>query len=143
MLNNPPIPLFSSNPRRQPTEENVVDPREIDKVLSEVAAMIGRWHLFKKFLLEALKVLDYPSCFYLVYWYHLRQEDTTEVDTTENVTLPIASRVAPSKETDIIASTASQTLFEQLVVTYYIPLETWYTRTSIDKVKTNLLIYFS
>ncbi len=59
VLNNPPIPLFSSNARRQPTEETVVDPREIDKVLSEVAAMIGRWHLFKKFLSEALKVLTF------------------------------------------------------------------------------------
>ncbi len=66
VLNNPPIPLFSSNPRRQPTEETVVDPREIDKVLSEVAAMIGRWHLFKKFLSEALKVLNYFRCFILL-----------------------------------------------------------------------------
>ncbi|KJA27272.1 hypothetical protein HYPSUDRAFT_62954 [Hypholoma sublateritium FD-334 SS-4] len=116
VLNNPPIPLFSSNPRRQPTEETVVDPREIDKVLSEVAAMIGRWHLFKKFLSEALK------------------EDTTAGDTADNdATLPIASHVASPKETDIIASTASQTLFEQLVDIYYVPLETWYTRTSIDK----------
>jgi conserved oligomeric Golgi complex subunit 4 len=54
--NNPPVPLFSSNIRRQPTEDVPVDPREIDKVLSELAAMIGRWHLFKKFLSEALNV---------------------------------------------------------------------------------------
>ena len=66
VLNNPPIPLFTSNARRQPTEEIVVDPREIDKVLSEVAAMIGRWHLFKKFLSEALKVLFFQGVFILL-----------------------------------------------------------------------------
>ena len=54
--NNPPVPLFSSNLRRQLTEDVAVDPREIDKVLSELAGMIGRWHLFKKFLSEALRV---------------------------------------------------------------------------------------
>jgi hypothetical protein len=48
--------MFSSAPRRQPGEETAIDPREIDKVLSEVAAMIGRWNLFKKFLSQALKV---------------------------------------------------------------------------------------
>ncbi len=30
-------------------------------------------------------------------------------------------------------------MFEQLIVMYYVPLETWYTRTSIDKVKTDLI----
>jgi hypothetical protein len=55
--NNQPVPLFSSNLRRQPNEDVAIDPREIDKVLSELAGMIGRWHLFKKFLSEALKVV--------------------------------------------------------------------------------------
>jgi hypothetical protein len=45
--------------RQQPStapDEDVVDPREIDKVLSEVAGMAGRWNLFKKFLSESLRV---------------------------------------------------------------------------------------
>lgn len=33
-----------------------MDPREIDKVLSEVAGMSGRWSLFRKFLAEQLQV---------------------------------------------------------------------------------------
>lgn len=37
-------------------EEAAVDPREIDRVLSEMAGMVGRWGLFKKFLVEALRV---------------------------------------------------------------------------------------
>jgi hypothetical protein len=50
--------MFQSNPRKPQAspEELAIDPREIDKVLSELAGMIGRWHLFKKFLSEALKV---------------------------------------------------------------------------------------
>lgn len=39
-------------------EEDVVDAREVDKVLSEVAGMAGRWSLFRKFLYERLQVRD-------------------------------------------------------------------------------------
>lgn len=50
--------MFPSNPRKlqASSEELPLDPREIDKVLSELAGMVGRWHLFKKFLSEDLKV---------------------------------------------------------------------------------------
>jgi len=63
-VNNPPHPLYSSNPPKKQLsgDDVVVDPREIDKVLSEVAGMIGRWHLFKRFLFDALKVMDWLSC---------------------------------------------------------------------------------
>lgn len=37
-------------------DEDPVDPREIDKALSELAGMTGRWSLFRKFLTEQLKV---------------------------------------------------------------------------------------
>lgn len=58
ITSNPPIPMFQSNPRKlqASSEELTIDPREIDKVLSELAGMVGRWHLFKKFLSEDLKV---------------------------------------------------------------------------------------
>src|ERR1700733_12541069 len=59
ITNNPPIPLFSLNNRRLPsssTEDVTVDSRDIDKVLSELAGMIGRWRLFRKFITESLKV---------------------------------------------------------------------------------------
>ena len=36
-------------------DDATVEPREIDKVLAEVAGMIGRWHLFKRFLTDAVK----------------------------------------------------------------------------------------
>jgi hypothetical protein len=58
ITDNPPIPMFQSNPRKPQasSEEFSIDPREIDKVLSEMAGMVGRWHLFKKFLSEESKV---------------------------------------------------------------------------------------
>ena len=57
ITSNPPIPMFQLNPRKlqASSEELAIDPREIDKVLSELAGMVGRWHLFKKFLSD-LKV---------------------------------------------------------------------------------------
>ena len=58
ITNNPPIPMFQSIPRKSQasSEELAIDPREVDKILSELAGMLGRWQLFKKFLSEALKV---------------------------------------------------------------------------------------
>lgn len=37
-------------------DEDVVDVKQIDKVLSELAAMSGRWNLFRKFLFDRLSV---------------------------------------------------------------------------------------
>lgn len=52
--------MFASNGRRQQppqaSEEAVMDPREIDKVLSEIAGMLGRWNMFKRFLLDSSSV---------------------------------------------------------------------------------------
>jgi len=46
-------------PRRQttaPLSEDDVNPRDVDKVISEAAGMAGRWNLFRRFLLDRLKV---------------------------------------------------------------------------------------
>jgi hypothetical protein len=52
--------MFSPSNRRPPSstgiEDVVLDPRDIDKVLSELAGMIGRWRLFRKFITESPKV---------------------------------------------------------------------------------------
>jgi hypothetical protein len=40
-------------------DEDIVDVKQIDKVLSELAAMSGRWNLFRKFLFDRLSVV-YP-----------------------------------------------------------------------------------
>ena len=55
-------PVSMSAPRKQfstAVEVDEVDPREIDKTLSEIAGMSGRWNLFRKFLVEQLQVCGY------------------------------------------------------------------------------------
>lgn len=51
-----------SAPRKQVSatvEMDEIDPREIDKTLSEIAGMSGRWYLFRKFLVERLQVCSH------------------------------------------------------------------------------------
>lgn len=58
--NNPPISLYSNVPKKSlSTDDTSIDHRDIDKVLSELAGMIGRWHLFKRYLSHALKVFSF------------------------------------------------------------------------------------
>jgi hypothetical protein len=58
--------MFATSGRRQQlsqgSEEPAVDPRDIDKILSEIAGMLGRWTMFKKFLLESLGVGGLIRC---------------------------------------------------------------------------------
>ncbi|KII88790.1 hypothetical protein PLICRDRAFT_638384 [Plicaturopsis crispa FD-325 SS-3] len=124
---NSSLPALSgvSPIRRQPStfqDEDAVDPREIDKALSELAGMAGRWALFRKFLLERLK--DDAS--------------DSEIDEKEPTTpAPDAEPVAVEtpREIQCIEATTSHRLFEDILSTYYIPLETWYIRTIIDKAQ--------
>jgi len=126
--NNPPIPMFSTGNRRQPPsttpDEDVVDPREIDKVLSELAGITGRWNLFRKFLSESLK------------------DDSANSENTDSSVdskaAPLTSRgdsrvISFPDEIRSLESSASHRLFEDLLTSYYVPLEVWYTRTIIDK----------
>ncbi|KAJ7098169.1 COG4 transport protein-domain-containing protein [Mycena belliarum] len=119
VADNPPLTMVSGQNNRRQTpstapDEDVVDPREIDKVLSEVAGMAGRWNLFKKFLSESLKG---------------SVQDTSE--TSDPSSLP-PKQSSPS-ELATLEATASHRLFEDILVTRYIPLELWYIRTTIDK----------
>ncbi|KAF9459574.1 COG4 transport protein-domain-containing protein [Collybia nuda] len=114
ITNHPPILMFSPSARRLPStnpEEVVVDPRDIDRTLSELSGMIGRWSLFKKFLTEALK------------------EDSGNTEPCSND----ESSSQELKTNFSINSTHSHHLIETLIKSYYIPLEVWYIRTSIDK----------
>jgi conserved oligomeric Golgi complex subunit 4 len=42
--------------RNLPSHEEDIDIRDIDKLTTEVAGIIGRWFLFRKFLMEYAKV---------------------------------------------------------------------------------------
>jgi conserved oligomeric Golgi complex subunit 4 len=37
-------------------EEEAANAKEVDKIVSEIAGLAGRWGLFRRFLLERLKV---------------------------------------------------------------------------------------
>lgn len=39
-----------------PQDEDTIDFREVDKVLTEAAGIAGRWGLFRKFLFDRLRV---------------------------------------------------------------------------------------
>ncbi|KAH6918869.1 COG4 transport protein-domain-containing protein [Coprinopsis sp. MPI-PUGE-AT-0042] len=109
-LSNPPISLASNRKPLPQIDGMVVDPRDIDKVLSEMAAMIGRWNLFRKFLLDALK-----------------DEPDEIVDESGDV------KASPTPDTSLMDRTKSHALFEDIVTQYYVPFEVWYTSTVVDK----------
>lgn len=119
ITNNPPIPMFSPSNRRPQSstgvEDGAVDPRDIDKVLSELAGMIGRWQLFRKFIIESVKE-DHPDGKGTFDAMDARPEDQA-----------FLGRIVS------LNASESHRIFESLTARYYTTLEVWYIRTSIDK----------
>ncbi|KAL1947473.1 hypothetical protein VTO73DRAFT_14434 [Trametes versicolor] len=113
-----------------PVDEDLVDAREIDKVLTEAASMSGRWGLFRKFMHDRLTE-DTDS-----------DEDEEDEDATHartNLTNPSRPPSNSGGEDTIPAgfqvvedSQACKTI-ENMLTTYYTPLEVWYTRCAIEK----------
>ncbi|KAL6309196.1 COG4-domain-containing protein [Sparassis latifolia] len=104
-------------------DEDTVDPREIDKVITEAAGMSGRWSLFRKFIHDRLKEED------------LEEEgpDDTENANSVNGIQPAKSKpvTEASEAVDYVSeglkaleSCTSRRLFDDMLTTYYIPMET-------------------
>ncbi|KAI0050041.1 COG4-domain-containing protein [Auriscalpium vulgare] len=128
----PSVPSSSTAARRPgpaAAPEDEVNPRDIDKVISEAAGMAGRWNLFRRFLLDRLK------------------NDTDDEQGSETVpTTPARAHPPPSpkpppirgvsehasEELRAVETSACNQLFDNLLTTYYSPLEVWYTRSAID-----------
>ncbi|EPT01843.1 hypothetical protein FOMPIDRAFT_1048435 [Fomitopsis schrenkii] len=114
----------SSASRKQPSQYDVdeeVDPREIDKVLTEAAGMSGRWGLFRKFMHDRLKD-DYSD------------GDDEEEDKPVQKLLPTDDEEGSLPEGLLaVESSSSKQQFETMLTTYYIPLESWYARSALDK----------
>ncbi|KAI0811103.1 COG4-domain-containing protein [Irpex lacteus] len=112
-------------------EEDTVDAREIDKVITEVAGMGGRWGMFRKFLYERLKDEEPED--------QLPEESAVPQTAKSTRTSFDTRQVAKSdddKTAEAIAaveSCATRQLMHDTLETYYIPLEVWYTRSSVDK----------
>lgn len=121
--------------RKQPSQDDdELDPREIDKLLSEIAGMSGRWYLFRKFLVEQL------------------QDEDVEEDIQSGRIAPVSrglnheghqsqtnddlnvwgSDIQPDL-LQLVESSSSHQEFDELLMNYYVPMETWYMRTIIDK----------
>ncbi|KAK2460519.1 hypothetical protein APHAL10511_006989 [Amanita phalloides] len=85
------------------------DPRDIDKIISEITIIVGRWNLFKLFVVDTLTSGGEMSPGQCV--------ETASMDEIGQA----------------LSSTSSQQLIEGLIVSYYIPFETWYLHCIINK----------
>lgn len=127
-------------------EEDVVDAREIDKVLSEVVGMAGRWSLFRKFLRGRLQVgvsmyMSTSHVYFLPCQENADDEgEEQEQDAEQIPQTPAASGRVPESDSEepealqAIEASASRQLMEDTLNTYYVPMEVWYMRTIIEKV---------
>ncbi|KAI6006065.1 COG4-domain-containing protein [Pisolithus albus] len=109
--------LRKQHPSNTANEDDNPNPREIDKVLSEIAGMCGRWNLFRKFLVEQLQHKELS-------------EDLAEVS-AENE--DIGSSVQLSEQIRLLEKCHSQGDFDELLSSCYVPLEIWYIRAIIEK----------
>lgn len=98
-------------------EEDSPNPREIDKILSEIAGMCGRWSLFRKFLVEQLQHKEFS-------------EDLSKVPEGNG---DPRNSMQLSEQVRLLENTSSQKDFDELLSSCYIPLEIWYIRAIIDK----------
>ncbi|PIL30452.1 hypothetical protein GSI_07151 [Ganoderma sinense ZZ0214-1] len=110
-------------------EEDILDPREIDKVLAEAAGMSGRWGLFRKFLHERSKEFD-PGMG------HEIDSDAAAHSVIPNY--PSESghgqrSERPDGGVQILERSRTSQAFEDMLTTCYTPMEVWYARSVIDK----------
>ncbi|KAF8582204.1 COG4-domain-containing protein [Ramaria rubella] len=107
---NPVFSFLGSSSRKQGSQvypEDDVDPRDIDRILSELAGMAGRWGLFRRFLCDRLKVYFFT-------------------DQINNGMSALLSR-------EVIEASASRAIMDDMLNRYYTPLEIWYLRVITDK----------
>ncbi|KAI6038964.1 COG4 transport protein-domain-containing protein [Pisolithus marmoratus] len=109
--------LRKQHPSNATNDEDGLNPREIDKILSEIAGMCGRWSLFRKFLVEQLQHKELS-------------EDLAEVS-PENE--DPGSSTQFSEQVRLLEDSSSQKDFDELLSSCYIPLEIWYIRAIIEK----------
>ncbi|PAV23478.1 COG4-domain-containing [Pyrrhoderma noxium] len=105
-------------------EEQNIDPKDIDKVLNEVSALVLRFTAFRKFLLTHLHGdMQQP----VVDGQHIHPDKTDpEVINLEAMDLTTGSRC--------------KSLFEDIINKFYIPLETWFLRYTISQAHRTSLV---
>ncbi|KAG2143873.1 oligomeric Golgi complex, subunit 4 [Suillus cothurnatus] len=132
---------FSITPARKQSsqvlsqDDDELDPCEIDKLLSEITGMSSQWYLFCKFLVEQMQDGDI-------------KEDTQSSQVTPVLRGPNHEGHQSHVDDDpdaqdsgiqpdllqLVESSHSHQEFNELLVSYYVPMETQYICTIIDKV---------
>lgn len=107
-----------------PEEDTGPDARDVDRILGELVALGGRWALFRRFIFARLRE-------------DAEQPDASTPDGSEGAdgdNGPAAARAkAPEVDESILTGSLSQRAMENLLRTYYQPLEEWYLRTAVEK----------
>ncbi|TRM61706.1 COG4 transport protein-domain-containing protein [Schizophyllum amplum] len=122
VTNHPPTPLYygGTSRQQQPPQEDV-DPREIDKVVSEAAGMVSRWNVFRKFLCETMQTNEEA----------LRDEEADETDALGDARMHERDD-AVCEAYIALESTAAHRQFAALLSSYYIPMDLAHRLSTID-----------
>lgn len=110
-----------------PEEDTGPDPRDVDRILGELVALGGRWALFRRFIFA-----------------RLREDAEVPEGTSPDPSKPAngadgegaeEGEVGGEADVDesILTTSLSQRAMENLLRTYYLPLEEWYLRTAVEK----------
>ncbi|KAL0947222.1 hypothetical protein HGRIS_013339 [Hohenbuehelia grisea] len=118
---NPGAPASRKSAHAVVVEKDTPDPREIDKLLTEMAGMTGRWNLFGKFL---SKSLDDEN---------LSGSDSEPAAVSQQLNRRETEHPPVAESKIYIQASASNRLFENLISMYYTPFEVWYMRTIVEK----------
>ncbi|KAG8686257.1 hypothetical protein FRC09_014253 [Ceratobasidium sp. 395] len=158
------VPASRSRPGA--TDDSAPDPREIDRVLGELATMAGRWALFRRFLVDRLEDDLTPSAPPTPETPALALKPTTPGPATPGFGLkPITPALSPINTTlskdpaepnadankadepdpdephqralSLVAETGAHTRLNTLLDSTYTPLETWHLRAALDRAHVN------
>jgi hypothetical protein len=120
------------------SDEDSVDPREIDGLLSEMAQMSGRWQLYRRFLYSRLSNADEDDLSSqastdspLITSKALPANGLQSTTLDENLPAPVDQ---PTPELDFVETSGFGQALSEKLLSVYEPLELWYLRTSIEKV---------
>ncbi|QRV99764.1 COG4 transport domain-containing protein [Ceratobasidium sp. AG-Ba] len=143
-------------------DDSSPDPREIDRVLGELATMSGRWALFRRFIVNRIEDDLTPSAPPTPETPAAALKPTTPGPTTPGFGLkPITPALSPIHTTlskdpadakdptksdlddphqralTLVAETGSHTRLHTLLDSTYAPLETWHLRAALDRAHVN------
>ncbi|CAE6470188.1 hypothetical protein ACGC1H_004173 [Rhizoctonia solani] len=150
-------PAARTKPGQTPTiDDSGPDPREIDRVLGELATMTGRWALFRRFLVDRLEDDMTPSAPPTPEGQTLLLRPTTPGPATPGFGLKLLTPAntsfqkpiepEPEKEPepsayqkalDLVSQTGTQIRLATLFESTYAPLETWHLRAALDRAHVN------